>query len=431
MDYSNVKLENDFFQKLKWLTFFRVLFTSLLLGSTIVLQLKSEPSPQSPSLLLLYGLIIGIFLLSFIYSLILLRVRNGILFAGIQIIFDTFIVTFIIVLTGGFSSIFSFLYLLVIVYSSTLLFRWGSFATAAFCSIQYGTVVTLEYVGILNPYVISDKLTAFSLDWTYVSYKSLIVVVAGFAVAFLSGLLSEQVRKTNRALSAMEARVKRVEKLAAIGEMAAGLAHEVKNPLASLSGSIQMLKEEVRYNPDQDKLMQIALREADRLSALVNNFLLFASPPSAKGIPLELGEIIEETITIFKRDKNCCGSIDFSSDSVNGIWIEMDPTHLRQILWNLLLNAAEALSDNGKIEINIYNSKQKAIVKIKDNGDGIDKNTLLSIFDPFFTTKPRGTGLGLSIVHSIVESYGSWLDVESEVGRGTTFTLTFDQIPSP
>jgi two-component system sensor histidine kinase PilS (NtrC family) len=230
----------------------------------------------------------------------------------------------------------------------------------------------------------------------------------------------------------MEDHVKRVEKMAAIGEMAAGLAHEIKNPLASLTGSIQLLREDIRYNPDHDRLMQIILREADRLSSLANNFLLYARPPAAKIKAMELDRVLIETTELFEKDTTKDNRITITQKIQPNVWISMDPEHLRQILWNLLLNAAEAIDGKGVIGIEMYSSKSKdAYVKITDDGRGMSATEIKSIFDPFFTTKPNGTGLGLAIVHRILEAYESWISVESEPAKGTTFTLKFRQIEAP
>ncbi|MDH3344909.1 MAG: ATP-binding protein, partial [Desulfobacteraceae bacterium] len=111
------------------------------------------------------------------------------------------------------------------------------------------------------------------------------------------------------------------------------------------------------------------------------------------------------------------------------IWVEMDPVHLRQVMWNLLLNAAEAIEGEGLIKVKTYPQKLNyACVEVSDNGIGMTKKQIQSIFDPFFTTKPNGTGLGLSIVHSILESYNTWLDVVSKVGEGTKFTWKLNRI---
>jgi two-component system sensor histidine kinase PilS (NtrC family) len=432
MNPSAQNSQSDYKNKLRWLLLFRILFSSLLLGSSIILQLGEKTSPLAPSLIVLYSIIITIFLLSCIYGLLLKRIKREGTFALLQILTDTAIVSLIIFVTGSFLSVFSFLYLVVLIYSSMLLSRRSTLVIAAVCSIQYGIMVDLEYYGILTPFGMKSMHLAATFAWNEVLYKVMITMMACFAVAFLSSLLSEQTRKTKKELQAMEDHVKRVEKMAAIGEMAAGLAHEIKNPLASLSGSIQLLKEDIRYDPDHDRLMQIILREADRLSLLVSNFLLYARPPAGKVEPVELDKVLIETTELFEKDGSTDGRISTTTNIESGIWIEMDPVHLRQILWNLLLNAAEAIDGIGKISVEMYGERNKdAWVKIIDDGCGMSTETLKSIFDPFFTTKTSGTGLGLSIVHRILQAYDSRLDVDSEPSKGTSVTIKLKQIHPP
>jgi len=424
--------EKDFKDKLKWLMLFRVLFSTLLLGSSIVLQLGASPPPIGPPLKYLYGLIATIFFLSIIYALVIDRIKKPLAFAYVQILVDTFTVTVVLFATGSFSSIFSFLYLVVIIYSSILLSIRGTLVIAAICSIQFGIMVDFEYYGIIYPFVTEAAMLASNHPWNQVLYKILITMTACFAVAFLSSFLSEQVRSTRKELLVMENHVKRVEKMAAVGEMAAGLAHEIKNPLASLTGSIQLLKEDIQYDPDHDKLMRIILREADRLSSLANNFLLYARPPAGKVEAIELERILIETAELFEKGASNDGRITTTKKLQSNIWISMDPVHLRQILWNLLLNASEAIEGEGVIDIEMYELKSKrACIKITDNGCGMSADELKSIFDPFFTTKPTGTGLGLSIVHRILEAYDFWMNVESEADKGTTLTLHFKQMEPP
>jgi len=428
-----IKPESEFYQKLQWLMLSRVLFTSLLLGSTIILQLGESTSALAPPLLLLYGLIAGIFLLSVTYAIILKYVLQGIPFAYIQIGIDTVVVSLIIFVTGCYSSIFSFLYLVVIIYSSMLLFRKGSMIMAALCSIQYGVMLNLEYYGILTPFDAAGvTLAASDYAGSHFLYKIMITMLACFAVAILSSLLSEEERKTKKELAAMEDHVKRVEKLAVVGEMAAGLAHEIKNPLASLTGSIQLLSEDMDYNPQHEKLMQIVLREADRLSSLASNFLLFAKPPAGKTEAIELGKILSEVVELFDKTTRRGRDVAITKTVSPNVWVQMDAGHLRQVLWNLLLNAAEAIDGNGHIQIKLYPLKSRfACIEISDDGCGMTRETLGSIFDPFFTTKPGGTGLGLSIVHSIIESYNGWLEVESRINEGSSFVLKFRLIRPP
>ncbi len=425
------KAELESFRSLKWLMFLRVIFTTLLLGSAIMIQFD-ETSFQTYPILFLYGIIIFVFFLSVVYALLIRWVKRYHPFAYFQIGADTLVVTMIIFVTGSFSSIFSFLYLLVIIYSSILLSRKGSMIIATLCSVQYGLLITLEYYGILSPLNAKSDILILQNNWSHVFYKIVITAVACFAVAFLSSLLSERERKTKKELQTMEDHFKRVEKLAAIGEMAAGLAHEIKNPLASLSGSIQILREEIRYDPVHDKLMQIVLRETDRLSSLVGDFLMFAKPPAGKALSLELERAVQDTVSLFEKGKTCQDRISITRHYSSGLWVQMDPMHLRQVLWNLLLNAAEAIEGSGDIHIRTYpNKNAHAVVEIYDTGCGMTTGQIKSIFDPFYTTKPNGTGLGLSIVHSILKSYESRLDVESEKGKGTKMTLSLKKLDPP
>jgi len=423
--------ENDFVTRLKWLMFFRVLFTALLLGSTILFQTNQAPPILSPPFIIFFGLIGGVFALSAGYALVINRIERKLAFVYFQIGIDTVIVTLIIFLTGSYSSIFSFLYLVVIIYASMLLFRKGSMIMASLCSIQYGILIDLEYYRILKPYGVDDGLAA-NYAWNPVLYKIIITMAACFAVAFLSSYLAERERKTKQELLALEDHVKRVEKIAAIGEIAAGLAHEIKNPLASLSGSIQLIKDDISNDPEHEKLLRIISREANRLNDLISSFLLFARPPIGKTEAINLSNALSETIDLFEQDRACLERIEIRKELIANCWVEMDPGHLRQIAWNLLLNAAEAIEGKGKVEVKMYPIKNKHInISITDNGCGITKEVMKSIFDPFFTTKPKGAGLGLSIVYSMIETYRGRLTVDSRINESTTFYLKLNAITPP
>jgi len=431
MNNLSSQTQNDLHPKLQWLISLRVLFALLTLGSVISLQFVRDDAIFAPHFITLYCLIAAILVLSTIYAVILYLRRRQSFFAYVQIGIDTLTITVIIFLTGSFTSAFLFLYLVVIIYASMLLYRKGGLIMASLCCIEYGIMVDLEYYSLLKPFG-ADNFLADNYEWSQILYKVVIAMAACFAVAFLSGFLAEQTRKSKRELVAMEEHVKRVEKMAAMGEMAAGLAHEIRNPLASLSGSIQILREDIEYNPDHDKLMQIVLREADRLSSLVTSFLLFARPPAGKVEAVELDKALQETADFFGKDNRCSGRITITRELIPGIWIGIDPMHLRQILWNLFLNASEAIDGRGEIHIAMQPVRSKQVdVMISDNGCGMSPEITRSVFDPFFTTKPGGTGLGLAIVHSIVESYDSRLDVESTEGKGTRFTLRLKQIDTP
>ena len=412
--------------------FFRLVFTSIFLGSTIVLQLNENVSPLAPPLLFLYGLTGIIFILSFLYSVMMSGIQHKVLFAYIQIGIDTLVVTLIILVTGCFLSFFSFLYLVVIIYSSVLLFRRGSMVMAGLCSLQYAILICLEYYGFIQPYGSDISPLVFEFGWLQILYKVVITAAACYAVALLSGFLSEQTRRSSNELQRMSEHVKRMEKMASLGEMAAGLAHEIKNPLASLSGSIQVLREENRYDPEHDNLMRIVLRETDRLTSLVSDFLLFAKPPAGKRESIRLDEAINEILELFQKNSAIQEHLTIERNLIPDIFVEVDPVHLRQVLWNLLLNGAEAIEREGRITVQMVNQKNRWIqIVLTDNGTGISAENVDAIFDPFYTTKHSGTGLGLSIVYRILEYYGSRLDVESTEGQGTSVHFMLRMLTVP
>ena len=238
----------------------------------------------------------------------------------------------------------------------------------------------------------------------------------------------------------MEEQMKRVDKMAAVGLLAAGMAHEIRNPLASLSGSIQMLKTELTLDDDQRHLMEITLRESERLNALITDFLLFAQPPQTHKTLYPLGRILDETLDLFLHSPSFHDGIRLLRPSDHEeIRASIDPDQMKQVFWNLLINAAQSMSNGGEIHVQLgkgntwgvttlllsspLRGKEWVKISIVDSGNGIAPEEKEKIFEPFFTTKDNGTGLGLSIVHKIIENHNGLIKVESELGGGSTFTI--------
>lgn len=419
--------QETFSRKLNWLMSLRFLFALLLLGSTIVVQIAYRNYRLEFPTLLLYALCGTIVLLSAFYGLVAPIVkRHQIFFVNLQICIDTICISLVVFITGGYSSVFSFLYLLIVIYSSVFVFKRGTLMVALFCSLQYAMLLVLELYGYIDPFGYGGVWRATTLTGVQVFQKSAIMGVACFSVAFLSGYLADQERKSKAELVAMEAHLDRVQSLAQVGEMAAGLAHEIKNPLASLSGAIQILKGELEQDADNMRLMHIVLRETDRLSSLVNNFLTFARPSAGQAKTVNLNAALADIVTLFEKDGSIDQRIKVTLTASDEAYIEIDPLQLRQVVWNLLLNGAESIDGEGALNISVKTVKNKWVtVEIADSGCGMDDKTLKDIFNPFFTTKPDGTGLGLSIVYRILETYGYRLDVQSTPGKGTVFTLYF------
>jgi two-component system sensor histidine kinase PilS (NtrC family) len=434
---TDARLKDESRRRLQWLIVFRALFALFLLGSTLFFTKTKNFHYAEDSLLLLYIVSISTLVLSAGYAILLPFVKRESLFTYLQICIDTFAVTLIVYITGCFYSAFTFLYLIVIISACFFLFRKGGMIIAALSSTQYGIMIYLEYRGFITPADIDFIVTNATYSGPNVLYKTVIMMIACFAVAFLTSLLVEQERKARGELLVMRKYVKRVEKMAAVGEMAAGLAHEIKNPLAALTGAIEMLEGDgITGNPDDARLMKIIQREAKRLNSLVTNFLLFAKPHKGNIKKIPLDKILSETLDLFETGLKHKGDIQCVTHIAEGLWVDMDPEYLRQILWNLLLNAADAINETenqtGTITVNLHPVKNRMVrLEIIDDGCGMSAELLDVIFDPFFTTKSKGTGLGLSVVHRLVESYGGRLDFESEPGKGTKFVLYLTRTDQP
>jgi len=232
----------------------------------------------------------------------------------------------------------------------------------------------------------------------------------------------------------MQEQVRRMDRLAVAGELAAGIAHEIKNPLASLSGSIQMLKDEVKLGPMQQRLMDITTREAERLNALVNEFLLFSRPEKTVDKSVEVNEVILDTLEMLKNSPELSRPIRIEKNLADNVWVHIDAQRLQQVIWNLLLNSVQEMTNSGRLTISTAvrtnrsegeASQEVAEISIADTGPGILPENQGKVFDPFFTTKDQGTGLGLTIVHRIVEDYGGKIFLQSDGRTGATFTLHF------
>ncbi len=426
------ELARELRHKLTWLMAARVAFTAILLTSTILTQFRINDPSRTGCLEVLYWFTGAVFLLSIVYAWISSHVRRSKLFGLVQMGVDALLVTLIVYITGGYHSLFVFLYLLVVICASVILGLRGGIAISVIGNLFYGAMLILQYTGGVPLFGMEESRTLHHLSWLTIIYRILNMAVASIAVAVLCGLLIEQTRKNRKKFQEMEEYVQRVEKMAHMGEIAAGLAHEIRNPLASLSGSIQLLSEDMPWNDDHQRLMKIVLRETDRLNKLVNDFLFFARPPAGTPQTFNLTDAVDDVCGLFERDTHFSGTrFALIKDLKPDLWVVMDPAHLRQVLWNLLVNAADAVAADGRIVIETIPRKNNEVqIRLSDDGCGIAPEALPSIFHPFFTTKAEGTGLGLSIVHRILEGYHSRLTVESHIAQGTTFSFLLKRAPS-
>ena len=225
-------------------------------------------------------------------------------------------------------------------------------------------------------------------------------------------------------LKAMEAEVKRKEKWAFIGELSASIAHELRNPLASLKGSVEMLREKKVSQEHADQLMTIALSEMDRLNGIITDFLLYARPQQLNKNPFDLHQSLNDVIILLQSSEEKGENVTISTKLEDSLHISGDSRQMQQVFWNLGLNAIDAVSDGGTIDIITQKSNNSVEVIFRDSGRGISESDRDKVFYPFFTTKEKGTGLGLSIAQKIVEEHGGKIVVEcGGNGNGTTFKV--------
>ncbi|MGB9716386.1 MAG: ATP-binding protein [Thermodesulfovibrionales bacterium] len=530
-----VKKKEDvkiFRKRLKALIAFRAAFVTLLLGSSFVFKAGYErfQHPHAFSYL-----IAALYVLTFIYSILIERIRQLFLFAYIQLILDVIFGITLIYITGGIESWFSFMLVLIVISSSIVLDKRAGYIIATLSSFLYGILINLQFHGLLP---LNSGRTMEVKDYLY---NIFIHIVSFYLVAYLSGYLSSRLERTvkkldekdtdlrdleffnkevieslpsglfttdisgkvltfNRAaekiigcdrhtvigrridevlpyfkfpfipcrreevlkangtrkvigfqitplkdingndtgfigifqdlteLKRYEAEAKRKEKLAAIGELSSNIAHEIRNPLASLKGSIEMLKDGTVPPDNRKRLMDIALKEMERLNRIITDFLTYSRPSPPEFQRFELHSILDETTELLENVEQNKGNISIIKKYNGRLEVNADPQKLRQVFWNLGINAIEAMPNGGELIVATKNTDNTVKIIFQDTGPGIPKQDIERIFYPFFTTKESGTGLGLSIAYRIIEEHSGKINVESTPKKGTTFEIILPKI---
>jgi signal transduction histidine kinase len=255
-------------------------------------------------------------------------------------------------------------------------------------------------------------------------------------VALVTGLLVEREQRARRdveqkivEMRAMEKQLVRAGRLQALGEMTAGLAHEIKNPLASLKASSAIIADEIPETSPRRRMVVILQKEIDRLAALLERFLSFARPGRLTLAQVNLAHAVEQAVALVKpqADVRCVAlQVDMH---VPGLTIQGDPDKLTQILLNVLLNAVQFTPTGGQVEVHgqerILPHGNFAVVSILDQGPGIQAADRERIFDPFFSTREQGTGLGLSIASRLTDEHHGYIEVKTRAGGGAEFLLFF------
>ncbi|MBI2821914.1 MAG: sensor histidine kinase [Acidobacteria bacterium] len=306
---------------------------------------------------------------------------------------------------------------------------------AAFWYGSRGGIAAASLTGAVYIYHIRRDWAAFPAH----SFSQYAEIIVYYVVAVIVGLLSAAERRhrskletTSQELAAAYEKLqetfqhlRQADRLAALGQLSAGLAHEIRNPLGSIKGSLEILENEIPPAHPKREFVEILKEETARLNSIVAQFLKFARPPQPAIAPVSVNELIDSTVALLQEQARQVQVEIVKEQDPSLPLVPLDADQIRQVLLNIMLNGIQAMPQGGKLRVRSGRSSNSGCVEIgvSDNGHGIDEDCLKQIFDPFFTTKPQGTGLGLSICYQLVQSHSGRITARRNAGRGMTFCV--------
>ncbi|MGQ9800150.1 MAG: ATP-binding protein [Candidatus Saccharicenans sp.] len=400
-----------------------LLITSILIAAVIIQYSTGTDFPQ------IFILTVVVFFgLSLIYFLLYLWGKFLVFQAYLQLIFDLVLITWLVYISGGMTTSTYFLYIFAIIAASLVISEKATYLAAGLSAVLFGFLVDGTYFGLI-PYFHPDQ--AVKQDFGSVLFNLILAWAVFFAVAFFMNYLSRSLRRARAELRKAQKELILRERLAEAGRVSATLAHEIRNPLAAISSAVQVLKSEFKGNGDVGRMMEIIIRESNRVSQLLEQFLDFSTPSRKMFSQIDLGLLLNETVEMLRSS----GELDGEKIRVDGNYLFRkviyygNPNHFKQIYWNLIKNAIKAMPEGGKLSLNIFNSRRDGLkIVIADTGVGMSERDKENLFVPFYSGFGEGRGLGLATVRKLVEDYEGKIQVNSEVGRGTEVIITLPLI---
>jgi signal transduction histidine kinase len=247
--------------------------------------------------------------------------------------------------------------------------------------------------------------------------------IGGLINAF-NALISRLNEANEKLHEAHQDTLQHADRLASSGEMAASIAHEIKNPTAGVLGALQVLRSELQADDQRKEIYDEMILQLERVNHTVNDLLSYARPTPPEFSDTKVVDVVQRTVSLLSRQGASTGVKFESSYSSGDITISADKKQLQQVIWNVILNAQHAITGAGRVNISVNESGNSVVIRVDDTGRGIPKEKITDVFKPFFTTKHKGTGLGMTISKRIVEQHSGTITVESDEGKGTYVTIT-------
>ncbi len=306
-------------------------------------------------------------------------------------------------------------------------------AAAYWYGIKGGLAVSIVSAVCYLPHIMHDW--AGYPQYRQAQYAELIMFqVVALVVATLSESGKKQRQRLERAsveltqayrqLQDSVEQLRRADRLSVLGQLSAGLAHEIKNPLASMKGSVEILASEFPTGHDKREFVEILGKELDRLNEVLSEFLQFARPPRPDRRPCDLREVIDSIRVLCSKEAHRQGVAIESQYEPSLPELDLDAAQVQQALLNIVLNGVQAMPGGGRLSISVTRRYDDIGIEVRDEGTGVAPENRSRIFDPFFTTKDGGTGLGMAIARNLIQAHGGDIRLTDTEGQGATFLIS-------
>ena len=418
-------------RRLAWLTGARLMFLVVLLFLIGVFFLRKNYSITSFTVRAALIMLAVSFGLAGAYAGVLRSGRRISQLADAQLLLDQITWTAVVYLSGGASSGATSLYGLSVLVGAILTGMRGAALAAISAGVCFGLLLLGLQTGHLSPPP-DQPASLYSLGADEVVYYVVVNLLVLVVVTLLAGNLAERLRITGGKLQIAEERALEAERMAALGRLAAGLAHEIRNPLGSIAGSIQLLKTSRGVSEEDRQLCDIVQREAARLNDLVSDMMDLARPRKPTIGTIDAAAVAREVVELASKSGRAVSDVEVRFEGEQPAPVRADGAQLRQLAWNLVRNAVQASSAGDTVRVRVYcDERDHALLAVADHGIGIDAEAKARLFDAFFTTRSQGTGVGLAVVKRIADEHGFAIEVTSERGRGATFCVDLGAVVAP